>query len=291
MIIFLGMLLLAFGILLGLLLRQRGIQFSLPALQSQVTPASSSVSNAPQVISTADCGSPTLVLGTSTFQIQNLTPAADGSFTVPTDTTGIAYWVEGTTTTSVFVIRPTPGNMTVMSAVSVGSPAEVTWSNCNSTNYSLSAPQAGVLDIPALSDQSFEGITIFFQTDASGAGFVFKGAMAEETFTGLDTPIPDESGVEAEVSLLETSTSPDGKTIMVNISILNYGQTVFTVLPDNISLTQSDGMSLVLVSSKPRLPEKISSGETETFEFSFPRPSSATATLKIFTVEYDIEGY
>ena len=37
--------------------------------------------------------------------------------------------------------------------------------------------------------------------------------------------------------------------------------------------------------------KEIAPGVTETIYFTFPRPSSPTATLKIFTVEYDIEGY
>src|SRR5919108_1063832 len=61
-------------------------------------------------IPTPDCGSPTLVLSTSTFQIQNITPAPDGSLAVPSDTSGIAYWVEGTNTNYVFVLSPTPDN-------------------------------------------------------------------------------------------------------------------------------------------------------------------------------------
>jgi hypothetical protein len=242
-------------------------------------------------IPTPDCGSATLVLGTETFQIQNITPAADGSLTVPPDTSGIAYWVEGTDPNYVFVLSPTPENLSLMSTITVGSPATATWSNCNSTTYSLSAPQQSSLNGSTLPDQSVDGITIFFQTDAIGAGFVFKGGLAEQAVDVIDTPMPDESGILAEISLLETTASPDGTTISINISIRNYGETAFTISLDNISLTQPDGTPLALAGSKPRLPEKISPGETETFEFSFSHPSSPTATLKIFTVEYDIDGY
>jgi hypothetical protein len=46
-----------------------------------------------------------------------------------------------------------------------------------------------------------------------------------------------------------------------------------------------------MLTIKPRLPEEIKPGEIKTFDFTFRRPASQTATLKIFTVEYDIEGY
>jgi hypothetical protein len=158
------------------------------------------------------------------------------------------------------------------------------------TSFTVSAIEASQLSDPALLDQSISGMSVFVQTDPSTTGFVVKGELPEATVDVLDTPRPDESGILAEVSLLETSTSPDG-TIKVGISIRNYGQTAFTVAPSDVSLMQLDGALVLLVNSKPRLPEEIQPGETETLEFTFPRPSSQIATLKIFTVEYDIEGY
>jgi hypothetical protein len=90
---------------------------------------------------------------------------------------------------------------------------------------------------------------------------------------------------------LETTTSADGTTIKVSVSIQNYGAAAFTLSTSDVSLTQQDGTSLNMVSSEPPLPKEIAPGATETIYFTFPRPASPTATLKIFTVEYDIEGY
>jgi hypothetical protein len=263
---------------------------SLPNRQAQaaVTLPAAPVS-ATILVPTQDCGEPTLVLGSTTFQIQNLTRAVDGSLTVPQDTSGIAYGVDGMNTNYVFVLPPMPENLTAMSTLTVGSIAKVTWSNCDSNTYSLSAPQQSSLSASASPDQSQDGITVFFETDASGAGFVFTGGLSEQEITTIDTLNPDE--VQAEIGLLETTTSADGKTINVSISINNYGATPITLNESNVSLTQPDGSSLTLAKSKPRLPEKISPGETKNFEFTFPRPSSPTATLKVLTVEYDIDGY
>jgi hypothetical protein len=242
-------------------------------------------------IPTPDCGSPTLVLGTATFQIQNLTPSPDGSLSVPVDTSGVAYWVEGTSINYVFVLSPTPDNLAIMSTITVGSTAKATWQNCNSTTYSLSAPQQSSLNVSTSPDQSVDGITVFFQTDVSGVGFVFNGELAEQQLSTIPTLAAGISEIQAEISLLETTNSPDGTRIKVGISILNYGISPFTVTAGDISLTQQDGTSLVLTSSEPPLPKEIGAGSTETIYFTFPHPSSPTATLKIFTVEYDIESY
>lgn len=251
------------------------------ATQTQVIPT--------LFVPTPDCGSPTLVLGSSTLQIQNLAPAQDGSGTIPVDTSGIAYWVQGTSTNLVFVLPPTPQNLVVMSSISVGNTAKVTLSNCNSTTYSLSAAQAGVLDVPALSDQSTEGITIFFQTDVSGAGFVYKGELTEQQINTINTPAASE--VQAEISLLGTTASADGTTIKVDLSIQNFGTAAITLSASDVSLLNEDSTPLVMVSSEPALPKEISSGAIEAISLTFPRPVSPSATLKVFSAEYDIEGY
>jgi len=282
-IIFLAILLLAFGILVGLVLRRGGFQLPVSGTPTQDLST--------MFFPTPDCGSPTLVLGSNTFQIETIKPAADGSLTVPSDTSGVAYWVEGTNTNYMFVISPTPENLALMQTVTVGTTAKATWTNCNSTTYSLSVPQEGSLSVSALPDQSTDGITVFFQTDSSGAGFVAKGELTEEQISTFNTPAPGTSDIQAEIALLETTASPDGGTIRIGISIYNYGQSAFTLSTSDVSLTQQDGTALTMVGSEPALPREIAPEATETIYFTFPRPSSPTTTLKIFTVEYDIEGY
>ncbi len=285
--IIVAILLVILGFLVGLLLRQSGFRLSVLTSRLQATPTSALAAIAP----TVNCGTPTLVIGSTTYQIQTLSPGPDGSLTVPRDTSGIAYWVEGTNSNYVFLLSPTAENLVTMSTVSAGSLVTANWSNCITTTYTLSASEQSAFNTSALPDQSRKGITIFFQTDPAGTSFVFKGGLVAEDVDVIDTPRADESGILAEISLLETIRSADGATIRVSLSIHNYGQAAFNVSADNISLIQTEGSTLALTDSKPRLPEKIKPGETKTFEFTFPRPSSPTATLKIFTVEYDIEGY
>jgi hypothetical protein len=255
--------------------------------RSQATPALAPAAIAP----TVNCGTSTLVIGSNTYQIQTISPSPDGSLAVPPDTSGIAYWVEGTDRNYVFLLNPTAENLATMSTITAGSLATANWSNCTSTTYTLASSEQSYFDGSALPDQSQDGVTIVFQTDPSGTSFVFKGGLVAEALDVIDTPRADESGILAEISLLETIRSADGATIRVSLSIRNYGQTAFTVSSENISLTQPDGRMLALANSKPRLPEEIKPGQTKTFEFTFPRPVSPISTLKIFTAEYDIEGY
>ena len=165
-IISIAILLITLGFLIGLLLRQSGFRLSMLVPQSRATSIAPTL-----VVSTPDCSPPTLVLGTETFQIQIITPAADGSLTVPLATSGIAYWVEGTSTNYAFVLSPTEENIALLSTLTPGSTATATWSDCDSTTYNLSAPQESSLTAAAAPDPSSEGIVVFVETDPSGAGF------------------------------------------------------------------------------------------------------------------------
>lgn len=281
--ILLGIGILVLLILLGFMFLRSGSPLAAPAT---LTPPIPTI-----IIPTPDCGSPTLVLGTTTFQIQTITPGTDGSLNVPSDTSGIVYWVDGTNKNYVFVFSPTQENLSFMSTITPGSTAKATWKNCNSTTYILSAPQPGSFNSSALPDQSVDGIAIFFPWDPTGVGFVFTGEVTEEQINTFNTPAAGTSDIQAEVSLLETTASPDGMTIKVGVSIQNYGTTPITFSTTDVSILQQDSTPLVMISSEPALPREIAAGTTETISFTFPRPASPTATLKIFTVEYDIEGY
>jgi hypothetical protein len=178
--LFLGLLLVLLGYLVGILLRQSDLQLSHRFMQIRITPTSlTALTASTEMIPTEDCGSPTLLLGTTLFQIQNLTRDVDGSLAVPADTSGIAYRVAGTDPSPVFVLSPTPLNITVMSTISIGSSAIASEGNCIAITYNLSAPQAATLNGAMFVSKSAGSITIFFPTISSGAGFVFKGTLVQ----------------------------------------------------------------------------------------------------------------
>ena len=200
-----------------------------------------------------------------------------------------AFWIDGTNTHYVFGLSPTENNLALVSSLKNGDTATITWDNCNSTTYKLSAAQSGVPDNSVLLDQAASGITIFIQPSSALAGFVIDGELAEETINAFNTPDPSE--IQAEISLLETTTSDDGQTIRVSISILNYGQSAITLSTIDVALTPQDTAPLVMINSEPTLPVEIAPGATEEIHFTFPRPSFQLATIKVFSVEYELEGY
>lgn len=238
---------------------------------------------------TPDCGAPTLVLGSNTFQIETIQPTADGTLSIPSDKSGVAYWVDGTNSNYTFVLSPTTENLNILPTLTSGTTAKVTLSNCNSIAYTLSTPEQGSFNVAALPDQTLNGITVFFQTDASGASFVVRGALTEEQISSFNTPVPGD--IQAEISLLEMTTSPDKGSIRVGVSIQNYGTTAFAFSATDVTLTQPDGTLVGMLSSEPPLPKEIAPGATETIYFFFYRPASPTTALKLLTVEYELKGY
>jgi hypothetical protein len=197
--------------------------------------------------------------------------------------------VEGTDTNRVFGLSPVPDNLSLVSALKPGATTTVTGVSCNTATYSLSAPLQGLPDNASLLDQSTSQITIFIPGESASSGTVIQGELLEETITTFNTP--DASALQAEISLLETTTSPDGSTITVGISIYNYGQTAITLSTSDVSLTPEAASPLAPVRVEPPLPIEIEAGTTETIYFTFPRPASQTAVLKVLNVEFDLEGF
>jgi hypothetical protein len=122
-------------------------------------------------------------------------------------------------------------------------------------------------------------------------GLWVQGDLAGETIIAPPTPAPYAGEVNAEITLLETSTSDDRQTIQVVISILNYGSEPLPLTESDISLAPADTTPLPVTRIDPALPQEINPYESKTFTLIFPRPDTVTAILKIFTVEYDLEDY
>jgi hypothetical protein len=240
---------------------------------------------------TPSCIGASLQLGTNNWRIEAIQRNADGSVNVPVDIPGVAYWIEDLENNAVFALSPTPENLTLLNALLGGEEALITWENCNTSKYVLSAPEPGVPGAEILSDQSTVGIIGYVPESALAPGVYVQGGLMEETITSFETPESGEYVIDAEISLPVTSTSEDGKTIKVVISILNYGSAPLTFSESDIMLTPEDAAPLELIKSDPRLPEKIKPGESKTFTLDFPRPATDTALLKIFTVEFDLDNY
>lgn len=240
---------------------------------------------------TPPCVEPTLTLGTTKFVIKPLARAADGSIAVPSDTPGIAYQIEGTQPNTVLALSPTAANTALQAAIKDGDKATIIQANCNSTTFSLSVPQPAPSNSSTLLTQPASGLVILVQASPSAAGFVVTGELSEEILQAIDTPQPGPSGRQAEVSLLDTTTSTDKTTIRVGVSILNTGTAPFSLTTDNIALTPVNGTPAVPISAEPSLPHDFQPGKTETIYFTFPRPSTNNAVIKIIDVEFDLENF
>jgi hypothetical protein len=242
-------------------------------------------------VPTPPCVEPTLTLGTTKFVIKTIARAADGSIAVPSDTPGIAYQVEGTQPNYVLALSPTATNAALKEAIKDGDKATIIQANCNSTTFSVSAPQPAPSNVATLLTQPASGLVLLVQASPSAAGFVVTGELSEEILKAIDTPQPGPSNRQAEVSLLDTSTSADKATIRVGVSILNSGTAPFTLAASDVSLTPENGAPTAPSSAEPSLPHDFQPGKTETIYFTFPRPSSNQAAIKIIDAEFDLENF
>jgi hypothetical protein len=164
-------------LLIGLLLLLLGGNIPLqPSATVQAIPTISTLT-----IPTVDCSPPTLVLGTTRYQIENISLSADGTVSVPPDVNGTAYWVEGTDLEYRYMLSPTIENLNLLMSLPEGSSATVTWADCSSMTFTLAAPQPGDLGITYLPEQSTASILIFLQLDPTGEGFMVGGEMTGET--------------------------------------------------------------------------------------------------------------
>jgi len=167
------------GILLlcGLLVfafRGNLLQLLNPATQTPTVPVAPTV-----LVPTVTCEAQTFALGGITFQLQNLTLAPDSSLAAPPATPGVAYWLQTTDGNYLFVLGPTPENISLQTTLTTESSAKITWADCSSITYSLSAPEPNPANISTLAGQLSSGLTIFFLTDESGNGLIVRGDITE----------------------------------------------------------------------------------------------------------------
>jgi len=239
-------------------------------------------------VPTPACVESTLTLGGARYRIEPVKAPADGSLPDAKDAADVAYWVQGSDVNTVFVLAGAPANVALKEALKQGDEAKIVWANCNSTSYVLAEPESRSAGDPALLDQSASGITVVVPDSPAGGGWAARGELAGETLTAIDTPAP--GSIQAEIGLLGSQTSADGKSVTIEVSVANVGPDPFTVRKDDVSLTSQGGEPVPPDSAEPALPRKVAAGATETLRFTFPRPDSGTAVFRLFDTEYDVEG-
>jgi hypothetical protein len=262
-----------------------------PQLRNSLGPLSPDIQPSSQALLPAQQTScdPGLALGAHAFAVQTIQPAAGVALDVPAGDLTHAYWVEGTHTHPFFLLSPAPDNLSLANSLQGGEPAIVTWADCNMTTFFLFPAEPGSLDSASLADQSNPQITIFIPPAAGSDGLLIQGEMKAEDIPNFATP--SSSDVVVEISVHGIITSADRSTITVRISIYNIGQSDATLTANDISLKPENAMPQPPVKTVPGLPFVIKAGDMKPIDLTFPRPVAAIATLKVFTAEYDLEGY
>ncbi|HEU0297502.1 MAG TPA: hypothetical protein VFR47_32470 [Anaerolineales bacterium] len=176
--VLLGIGILVFCVLLAIAFRGNFFPFAASTTQTPTVPVAPTV-----LVPTVPCDGQTFALGGTTFQIQNLTLAPDSSLAAPPTVSGIAYWLQTTEGNYLFVLSPTPENISLQTALTAESSAKITWADCSSITYSLSGPEPNPANISNLAGQLTSGLTIFFQADESGNGLIVRGEI-----TGMILP-------------------------------------------------------------------------------------------------------
>ena len=235
------------------------------------------------------CGQPMLALGSSVLRIEDLQRAGDGAIVVPPGQPGVAYWIAGTSPHYVFALSPTEENLTLISSLQAGQEAIIRWANCDSSTYTLLGP--GTLATGGLEplEQSGSGITVFVSSGASISNPIVQGELVVENVRGEETPSAGEADMMAEITLLDTSVSEDGSSILISITILNTGDAPFDISAQDVSLTVDNALPLAPVTSEPVLPCEVNPGTSVTISFAFSRLAPGPAVFRLFDVEFDVE--
>jgi hypothetical protein len=241
-------------------------------------------------VPTPQCVQPTLTLGTQKFSIQSLARAADGSVTVPPAAgEDLAYWVEGTNATFVFVLGQAALPRLQNASLKVGDDITIVWADCGKEDYVVSAVEPGRADAAALFDQSIPGMRVFAQSSASGEGIIIHGARPENPTAAVTPELTAVGATQAEVSFLDNAISADGKTLHISVAIKNTGSTPIMLAETDISLAPGDGAEMPPASVTPALPQPIIPGESQTFTIIFAYDGAKVEVFKL--LDFSMEFY
>jgi hypothetical protein len=237
------------------------------------------------------CDGASLQIGSDTWQVESAWRASDGSINVPGDTSGTAYWVQDPQNIYIFALSPTQANLDLFSSLQDGEMALLTTRDCDSVTFRLSAPQPGEPGSEVLVNQPPSGIIIYIPHSSLALGTYTSGILSDVTITSLAESDPAPVDPQVDISLLNVSTPTYGIHIQVVVTLLNTGTTPITVSNSDFTLIPSGVPPLELIQSYPSLPARLNPDQVVTLNLVFPRPSTPTATLKIFSTNYNLNGY
>lgn len=228
------------------------------------------------------CGQSSLLIGTTKFLIQNLTPKSNSDLGIPSGKPKVAFWLQGTTGHYVFALSPTSDNTTLMQGLFKGEPIKISWGDCSSDEFALASSSNTISQPSEIMTQSEPGITVIVPQEAGSQGWILKGQRPEVHIPSVtDTPNPNE--VQADISFVDQSTSTDGKTLTLKIAVRNTGSGIIHLSESDISLG-----GIAPSSIDPSLPVDIQPGASQALTLTFAKPSGNTAVFKILDFSVDL---
>ena len=237
-------------------------------------------------VPTPACVEPVLTLGAAKYRIQPVARAADGSVPAPGDAADVAYWVDDTVVNYLFTLSPAPSNLALRDALHAGDEATITWADCVSDTFRVETVQTGLPDLAALTDQSSGGLTAIVRGPSAEGGLVIRALRplppTPEAPAAEETP-----GISADMAFGEMTASPDGKSLVMSVTITNTGAVPLALSTDDISLTPQGGQPLPPASVEPALPQELAPGAGITLQITFPKPGGNVALLRILDVTFD----
>jgi hypothetical protein len=212
---------------------------------------------------TPACTDPWLVVGAVRYPVQFISPAADGSLSLPpSPADGIAYTALLAPRQYVFLFAPTQAGLEVVQAAKPGEIITTGGTNCAEESFTLATPEAVPGYSAALWNGQSEGALILVQGAGEGQSFLIRGGTVAEELVATSTPNPQGPGVEAEISLDGVSTTLLGK-LQVKVSIYNYGASVVTLNMVDVGVTPAGGSLYAPNDASPNLPLTIQPGATQ----------------------------
>ena len=239
-----------------------------------------------QASPTPKCGEPKLSVGAMELTILTIAASPDGSIPFPADSEDIAYWVEGTSPEYVFAMSPAAKHLKLAASLKPGDGVKIAWGDCSSEVYAVRAIEATSSHTPDFFSNPGAGLTIFVQSDASGAGMAIRGERPE-TFIPITPELTDENTVLVDIEFLDTIPSADEKTVTIGMKITNRGAKSLTLSSADLSLTPENGNPIASISVDPILPLEIQPGEDVIVNVTFPRQITPSAVLRIFDITMD----
>lgn len=239
---------------------------------------------------TPPCVEPRLQLGAVTFPIEVMSRPANGTLLPKSAKTDTVYWLDGTTAPYLFALYASPATAALRTSLVAGDAAMILWGDCSSDEYEVSAV---TISLPDNLDQfKGSGLAVLVQTGQAGEGFTILGARPQAVPTTPEATDAANPTLQADIAFLHTTSSADGSTVSVGISIHNISDAALTLAPGDIALVLENGEELLPLSADPALPLEIAPDVDQPLELSFPHPATGTIVLRLrtFTAELYLDS-